>query len=177
MPRSEDAADPSTLARQTADALSLAIRQIHHIPVQEALASLHVRGVILELMARLLVLMEVERQVSPPPADEHPCAGTARAILMDNLANPPSIEDLARQVGLSQRRLNEVFRQAFGAAPSQCLKTWRLEQARRLLARGDLSVKQVAHRMGYAHVSSFTHAYTRCFSTPPSQEVAHGKDA
>ena len=92
----------------------------------------------------------------------------ARAVIMAHLADPPRIGEIARRVGLSQRRLNEVFREIFGASPMQCLVRWRLEMARDLLATGDLSVKQVAHCVGYAHVSNFSLAFTRHFGHPPS---------
>ncbi len=82
-------------------------------------------------------------------------AYTARDIIMADLGNPPRIADLAEMVGLSQRRLNEAFRLVFDASPVQCLMHWRLDMAYRLLATGELTVKQVAHRAGYAHVKQF----------------------
>ena len=87
---------------------------------------------------------------------------------MADLANPPRIADLAQQVGLSQRRLNEIFHEEFDGSPLQCLVRWRLDLARQLLAAGELTVKQVAHMAGYAHVSNFSLAFSRRFGYPPS---------
>ena len=172
--------DPSALADQAADALSKAIKQIQDTPVQGGLAPMYVRGVILELMACLLDIMRGENDKAPVQrqiTDEHRCVEAARTILMNSLTNPPAIGDLARQVGLSQRRLNEVFHTTFGAAPYQCLKNWRLDKAKFLLEQGEITIKQVAHQMGYTHVSSFTHAYTRRFGNPPSRDSVVGKPA
>lgn len=174
--------DTSALVDQAADALSKAIGQIREAPTQGGLAPMYVQGVILELMACLLDIMRKEGEEDDAPIprqimDEHRYAESARTILMDNLINPPTIGDLARQVGLSQRRLNEVFRDTFGAAPYQCLKDWRLDKAKFLLERGNMTIKQVAHQMGYTHVSSFTHAYTRRFGNPPSRDSIIGKPA
>lgn len=176
MPQPGNDSGPSALVSLVAEALSDAAEQIRTAPVRGAMAPLYVQGVVLEVMARLLDLINRDDSelAAPPQTEEHRSVGTARTILMSNLTNPPTMEDLARQVGLSQRRLNEVFRQTFGVAPYQCLKNWRLDQARLLLERGDMAVKQIAHQMGYAHVSSFTHAYTRRFGTPPSR---YGKPA
>ncbi len=96
-------------------------------------------------------------------------AMVAREIIMDNLGNPPRISDIARQVGLSQRRLNEVFREVFGTSPLQCLVLWRLDLAHSLLSSGEFSVKQVSRKAGYAHVSNFSLAFTRRFGHPPSE--------
>ncbi len=177
MSRPEGVLQASALVERAAEVLSVAVEQIRAAPVQGGLAPLYVQGVILELMARLLGLMAEGGAAANPsagrmpiagPADGHKAAAAARAILMDDLTSPPSIAALAQRVGLSQRRLNEVFQQAFGASPAQCLQNWRLDQARRLLGQGDMTVKQVAHRMGYAHVSSFSHAYARRFGHSPS---------
>lgn len=93
----------------------------------------------------------------------------AREIMMANLASPPSIAEIARQVGLSQRALGNVFREVYGTTPLQCLTTWRLEAAQTLLRSGDYSVKQVAHLMGYAHQSNFSQAFTSQFGRPPTE--------
>nr|WP_246702097.1 helix-turn-helix transcriptional regulator [Xanthobacter sp. SG618] len=97
--------------------------------------------------------------------------------MLADIAHPPRIEDVALAVGLSQRRLNEVFREVFEASPLQCMVRWRLDLARQLLASGELSVKQVAHRLGYAHVSNFSLAFTRRFGHPPSGERDMGRSA
>jgi len=56
--------------------------------------------------------------------------------------------------------LNEAFPELSGAMAAGL--------AYRLLASGELSVKQVAWRAGYAHVSNFSLAFTRRFGHPPT---------
>ena len=90
-----------------------------------------------------------------------------REVLLDNLENPPTIEMLAQQVGLSQRRLSEAFR----ATTGMTIMEWMLEQklvlARELLMEGALPIKKIAARAGYAHTPSFVRAFTRHFGQPP----------
>ncbi|OHC74727.1 MAG: hypothetical protein A3G18_07025 [Rhodospirillales bacterium RIFCSPLOWO2_12_FULL_58_28] len=144
--------------------------QIRTHPYEGVMASLYVQGKACELMAEVLTdLAGEEKLATRTLSADRRRALAARDILMANLAAPPSISDLARQVELSQRRLNEVFHDLFGAGVFVCLTQWRLDHACDLLARGDLLVKQVAHRMGYAHLSNFTHAFTRRFGTPPTK--------
>jgi len=143
--------------------------QVRTNPYQGAMAAMYAEGKVYEILAEALTEYAGQGETAGRTLSrDRRCALAARDILMADLANPPRIEDLARQVGLSQRHLNAVFLDLFGASPLQCLTQWRLDQARVLLGRGDLSVKQVTHLMGYAHVSSFSHAFTRRFGVPPS---------
>lgn len=92
----------------------------------------------------------------------------AREFMMADLACPPSIGEVARQVGLSQRALANVFHEVYGASPLNCLNTWRLEAARGLLLSGEYSVKQVAYLLGYTHPNNFSQAFFRQFGSWPS---------
>lgn len=166
---SNGGAEASAIAARAAKALARFTEALRGNPYEGAAASLYVRGKALELVAE--VLTGLLAPVSPDDEairTDRQRGHDARQLITNDLANPLRIEDVARQVGLSQRRLGEIFRELFGASPFQCLTQWRLEEGRALLARGDLSVKQVAHMMGYTHVSSFSYAYARHFGCPPS---------
>ncbi|MBI5165978.1 MAG: helix-turn-helix transcriptional regulator [Magnetospirillum sp.] len=156
-------------AVRTSAKLHRVAAQIRAQPYAGLMASLYVRGKMYELMAEVLADLTDIREKAARSLHSDQCrALAARDILIDNLGAPPAIEDLARLVGLSQRRLNQLFRDLFGATVFACLVRWRLDHAKSLLARGDLSVKQVAHLMGYAHVSNFTFAFFRRFGMPPA---------
>lgn len=166
--------DTSGIAERVSASLRQFAEAMRINPYEGAMATLYVQGKVLELMADVLTGLgngNPSRLKAPPPDQQLGIA--ARDILMANLANPPSIEELARQVGVSHRRLNEIFQSMYDAAPYHCLTQWRLEEARALLIRGDLSVKEVAYMMGYAHVSSFSHAFSRRFGEAPSR---HGEN-
>jgi AraC-like DNA-binding protein len=148
--------------------------QIAHHPYRGATASLFLEAKAYEMLA------EACRVLIDDPADERSsparrAAYAARDIVLADPANPPRIADLAETVGLSQRRLSEAFRLAFDASPQQCLVNWRLEMASRLLATGELTVKQVAFRAGYAHVSNFSLAFSRRFGHPPTGAARKGR--
>ncbi len=138
-------------------------------PYSGAMETVYLEGKAFEMLAEMLRLV-FDDGASRNGAMARRLAHAAREIMMADVAHPPRIEDVALAVGLSQRRLNEVFREVFEASPLQCLVRWRLDLARQLLASGELSVKQVAHQLGYAHVSNFSLAFTRRFGHPPSDE-------
>jgi AraC-like DNA-binding protein len=137
-------------------------------PYQGGMAALYAEGKLYELLAETFTILGAQDEPHARISRrDHNAAMFAYDLIRGNLTAPLPIDDVARQVGLSQRRLAELFHEFFGASPFQCLTQWRLEAARDLLDQGELSVKQVAYAMGYAHVSSFSQAFVRQFGYPP----------
>ena len=69
--------------------------------------------------------------------------------IVNNLALPITVEDVAAHVGLSRSRLYRLFMAQLGLSPVQVLTQVRIRQACALLRRGDLSVKTVATSVGF----------------------------
>ncbi len=159
--------DPSILSSRCATPLRNIASQIAEHPYQGAMASLFLEAKAYEMLAETFRVFIDDGQKDGMSRARRQ-AYAARDIIMADLGDPPRIADLAEMVGLSQRRLNEAFRLVFDASPLQCLVHWRLDMAHRLLAAGELTVKQVAHRAGYAHVSNFSLAFARRFGHPPT---------
>lgn len=155
---------------RTSAALRTLASQLRANPYRDGLAALYWEAKIVELLAAAFASLGGQPEAGTMgdfSGRDRRRALLARDMLMANLADPPSMEELARQVGTSQRRLIASFHVVFGVTPLKCLVAWRLERARQLLADGELSVKQVATAMGYAHASSFSQAFTRQFGSPP----------
>ena len=92
----------------------------------------------------------------------------AREILVRNMADPPSLQGLAEQVGIGDYKLKQDFRSAFGMTVFGYLRSHRLEQARQLLITQQMSVSEVAGLVGYNNLSKFTAAFKRQFGVLPS---------
>lgn len=80
----------------------------------------------------------------------------AMAILQRDLAHPPSLQELAHQVGTNEKRLTELFRSATGLPVFTWLREERVLLACRLLAGSELDVQQIADQVGYGSASNFT---------------------
>jgi transcriptional regulator GlxA family with amidase domain len=78
------------------------------------------------------------------------------------------IGDLAAALHVSESHLQRLFRQDTGFYLGQWLREQRLERSAYLLVSTSLSVKQIAHTVGYEHASSFTRAFERQFRQPPA---------
>jgi len=91
----------------------------------------------------------------------------ARQILGDRLNNPPSLKDLAKQIGLNECTLKRGFRQLFGTTVFGYLYQQRMEYAKQLLQQRELNVSQVAKKVGYASQSRFATAFRKKFGINP----------
>jgi AraC-like DNA-binding protein len=97
----------------------------------------------------------------------------AKEILLVNLENPPSLMELARQVGLNDFKLKRGFRQVFGTSAFKYLHDYRLEKARQLLVSGEMNVEEVAFRVGFDSRSYFASAFRKKFGLNPKQYFQH----
>ena len=80
-----------------------------------------------------------------------------------------TVAQLAKEAGLSRSAFFERFGRAVGVAPMEYLLGWRMALAKALLRRDhDVTVAEVAGRVGYGSASSFSVAFTRHVGLPPT---------
>lgn len=79
-----------------------------------------------------------------------------------------TIRSLALEFNLSSSYLPRLFKQQTGIAMGKWLGECRLQRAAQLLANGYMSVKEIAHSVGYGHTSSFIRAFERRFARAPA---------
>ena len=147
------------------------IRQMWDHPYQGAIATMYLEGKTLELLAmQYAQLTESDLHTAELALNKNiDLIYEARNILKVRLENPPSILELAEQVGVSDRTLQRGFRKLFGTTVVGYLNQLRIEQAETLLRTGKLSVAEVANKVGYSHLGHFTTAFKRQLAITPSE--------
>jgi AraC-like DNA-binding protein len=80
-----------------------------------------------------------------------------------------TIRDLAHEFHLSPSYLQRLFKHQTGISMSEWLIEQRLQKAAHLLANSYMSVKEIAHQVGYEHASSFIRAFERRYTQPPAR--------
>lgn len=151
------------------------IKQMWHHPYQGAIARMYLQGKVLEVLTlQLAQLAQAESSIpkSTLKSKNIDPIYEARSILTTQLENPPSILELAEQVGVSDRTLRSGFRKLFGTTVLGYLTQQRLQQAETILRTGELSVAEVANLVGYAHLSHFAAAFKRQFGITPRECLA-----
>lgn len=96
-------------------------------------------------------------------------AQTAYSILLHNMAGPPSLCELAKKVGLTHTRLNQLFRALHQDTVFGVLRQKRLECARKMLEDRRKSVTEVAYECGFATPSHFSRAFLERYGVQPKR--------
>jgi len=99
----------------------------------------------------------------------------ARDLIESRFDEPLRLGDLAQAACLQKHHFLREFAKAFGATPHRYLVRRRLEEARRLLAKGNATVLETCFEAGFADPSAFARAFQRRYGTPPS--TVRGKNA
>ena len=111
--------------------------------------------------------------------EHHPDEQVVQAQIWfeDNFSKPIRIGDVAKQFGFSMRTFDRRFKNALGQTPLKYLQRTRLNNARELLQKSNLSVAEVAAHSGYQDAAAFSKIFHRQFGTSPMKyrETVRGK--
>jgi AraC-like DNA-binding protein len=154
---------------RTTIAMQTTIQQILQCPYQGLTKRMYLESQVWELMALLIHDLEHPRPLScnSLKPDDIDRIHYAKELLLQQLDNPLSLVDLARQVGLNDCTLKRGFRYCFGKTVFGYLHDYRLEQARQLLEQRRLNVSEIARSVGFANRSYFASAFRKKFGVNP----------
>jgi AraC-like DNA-binding protein len=88
-------------------------------------------------------------------------------LLKQDLAAPPSLEELGKKIGCSHFYLSRIFSTQTGQTITQYLRQLRMERAAELLRGGEHNVTEAAGEVGYNSLSHFSAAFHETFGCCP----------
>ena len=92
----------------------------------------------------------------------------AKAMLDDCFARQQAMRGELASLGLSPRRVGELFRQEYGVTPGEYIAELRLGEARRLLAETEQPILDIAYSTGFGGVSSFYRFFKTAVGLSPA---------
>lgn len=92
---------------------------------------------------------------------------TSLKLIHNSPAENWTLEGLARKVGMSRTSLSNKFKELVGETPMNYLTNWRMLNAKELLSQTDLSVKEIAHKIGYQSEAAFSRVFKDRMQTTP----------
>jgi AraC-like DNA-binding protein len=92
----------------------------------------------------------------------------ARDLMDREYASPLTVADIARAAYMSPAHFSRQFRIAYGETPYSYLMTRRIERAKALLQRGELSVTDVCMTVGCTSLGSFSARFTELVGETPT---------
>lgn len=152
--------------------LQITLEQVHSARLTEATAPLYMRGKAFEILS-LFFNREAEKKDNSCPflEDEKNVERIrhAKKILLERMQDPPSLTDLAREVGLNEYRLKAGFKNIYGKSAYAYLNDHKLDLARKMLQESDQKVNEVAYQIGYTNPSHFIAAFKKRFGITPKK--------
>ena len=122
-----------------------------------------------EIVRRYLSSLDLMTATVPPAAAGDPGVGAALMLLRSQPDAPWTVADLARKVDMSRTAFAARFRELVGEPPMGYLARVRLGHAAGHLSATDMTLRQVAHLVGYENESSLSKAFRRAFGRAPGE--------
>ncbi len=116
-------------------------------------------------------LAELLGDALPSPPEEDALVLRATALLEQRLGDPPSIPDLAGELGLRQRDLSARFRRETGLTVRRYVLWLRVQAAVTALAR-EHTLTQAAYAAGFADAAHLSRTFAQMFGVAPSDSIA-----
>jgi AraC-like DNA-binding protein len=131
---------------------------------------------ILAKLSELMFIEVVRRHLEAMPPEQagwlaglrDPFIGKALSLMHGGPARSWTIEDLAKEVGLSRSVLAERFADLVGMPPMHYLARWRMQIASGLLSAGNANIATIAEEIGYGSEAAFSRAFKKMVGVAPS---------
>src|SRR5262249_51764425 len=127
-------------------------------------------------LSELMFIEVVRRYLEALPPEQagwlaglrDPFVGKALSLLHGRPAHSWTIEELAKEVGLSRSVLAERFADLVGIPPMHYLANWRMQIASELLSGSNANIATIAAKIGYESEAAFSRAFKKMMGVPPS---------
>ena len=148
--------------------LSKNVQQIYQANLSDEARSLFINAKVIEILA--LVYHACKEQKARYPGVKSTDLNSimhAAEIVEQEMASPPTLQDLAHRVGINDYKLKKLFKTVFGNTVYGYLKEKRMHHACQLLMQGELSVQQVAETVGFKHSGHFSKLFNEQHGMTP----------
>ena len=152
--------------------MAIVLNQIFHYNQNSSIKTLYLKGKSYELLSLFFnTNKDPNAEHCPFLSDEENVLKIKKAkeIIIKNMAEPPSLQELADEVGISLKKLKAGFKEIYGDTVFNYLFDYKMEFARKLLETGSYNVNEVGLKIGYSTSSHFIAAFKKKFGTTPKK--------
>ena len=155
-----------------ASSIAVVLSQILQARVHDSMKSLYFKGKIYELLS-LYFNKNDDPSIEQCPflIDEENVQKirNAKDIILARMTHPPSLEELALEIGLPLKKLKQGFKQVYGDTVFAYLLEHKMQEARRMLDSQKYNVNEVGLKLGYSTASHFITAFKQKYGTTPKK--------
>ncbi len=152
--------------------MAIVLTQLIHYNLNQSIKNLYFKGKAYELLSLYFNRSEdANIEHCPFLVDETNVIKIRKAkdIIIARMAEPPSLQELADEIGLNLKKLKEGFKQIYGDSVFSFLFDYKMEVARKLLESGEHNVNEVGLKVGYSTSSHFIAAFKKKYGTTPKK--------
>jgi AraC family transcriptional activator of pyochelin receptor len=158
--------------KPTNQSVKIILHQLFQQKINQSLKSLYVKGKVYELLSLYFNISdENNTEKCPFMANEEVVSQIKQAkdIIIEQMASPPTLEELSKIVGLNIKKLKMGFKELYGMPVFTFLFHYKMEHAKKLLAINGNNVNEVATQIRYSTSSHFIVAFKKKFGITPKQ--------
>jgi len=158
----------------TSPAIAVVLSQIMNYNLHPSIKELYIKGKVYELISLYFnKSSDADIEQCPFLVDEDNVRRIRKAkeIMIANMAEPPTLAELSKEIGLSLKKLKEGFKQIYGDSVYSFLFDYKMEHARKLLEAGKYNVNEIGLKVGYSTSSHFIAAFKKKYGTTPKKYV------
>ena len=89
----------------------------------------------------------------------------AKEIILNHITEPPTLQDLASEIGLNLKKLKEGFKKIYGDTVYGYLLDYKMNEARSMLNTKKYNINEISIKLGYSTSSHFIAAFKKKFGT------------
>ena len=149
------------------------LNQLFNDQNSNSLSSLYVKGKVYELLSLYFNRSQENDQACPflDNEDNVEKIKKAKQIIIENISEPPTLQELADTIGLTLSKLKEGFKHIYGESVFNFLLDYKLEYARKMLLSKKHNVSEISLLIGYSTPSHFISAFKKKYGTTPKQYI------
>ena len=158
--------------RPISPAMSVVLSQIMEAKIHESIQILYFKGKVYELLSLFFNKSEdADVEQCPFLVDEQNVRKIRKAkeIILNQMTEPPTLQELSTTIGLNIKKLKEGFKQIYGETVYGYLLDHKMNEARSMLNSKQYNINEISLKLGYSTSSHFISAFKKKFGTTPKK--------
>ncbi len=148
----------------------LVLNELKRFDFNSSTKNLFIKAKVYELFSHLYN-RNIEQNIEQCPfltnEDNFKKIQQAKNIVITNMTNPPTLNNLSVEINLSLKKLKEGFKKIYGKPVYQYLLEHKMELAKKLLSENNYNVNEVSIKLGYSTASHFITAFKKKYGLTP----------
>jgi AraC-like DNA-binding protein len=167
----ENAAKPLYDERECSSSVKWALESLFTSELSAASRKIFAKGKLLEVLALHFDRRSEDTEACPFLRDEKTRTQikSAKNVLIERITQPPSIAELALDVGISEYKLKSGFKEMYGNTVGGFILDYKMNTAKSMLDSRNYQVSEVAYALGYGNPSHFITAFKKKYQITPKK--------